>query len=93
MPHQFNLDNLSPEQAKAVIQHLESRIDAMTASNNELLKRLEKPTSGPEPVPATVIRDNLAQWSLVMNEISAASDAEILRIMGQDSRPAASKMN
>lgn len=67
---------LSPEQVQALLILYSERVDVMLAGNNELIARLYR-----HPDCTDGIIEVLNAWSIAMNRIYDASDAEVRRIV------------
>ncbi len=83
---------LTLEQARALVIHYDSRLDAALLVNNKLLTVLANTASKINPTDADDIRKALNEWSFVNNEIDEASADEIRRILGLKPTPPSSTL-
>lgn len=74
MRRKIDLSTLSDVQKDALLQHLDSHLDAITESNNTLIERLA-PTS-------EKAAEILNEWSAFCSAMSDASGRKILEICG-----------
>ena len=78
MSYKIDLDALTREQLNRIIHHLESRSDAMSATNNTLISMFNEMEGIPEKVVAAV-----NDWSNFNNEMSQRSQAFIDGVVGE----------
>ena len=77
MSFKIDLNALTREQLNTIIQHLESRSDAMSATNNTLISMFNEMEGIPEKVVAAV-----NDWSNFNNEMNQRSAEFIGGVVG-----------
>lgn len=78
---QIKVEGLTIEQARALIIHLDSRLDGALEVNNKLVLVLGNLAGAADPETGNEIRQYLNEWSSVLNAMSEASEVEMRRIL------------
>jgi hypothetical protein len=78
----IDVASLNIEQARALLVHLDSRLDGAVAINLKLVEVLGKlARSYDDPVIGATIIESVNQWSAVNNALDEASNDEIRRLI------------